>query len=171
MNSYGPNNIRSVKILAVAVLLILPIGTFFISKLVLRKMGFSEEASERTLITSFLFLNPFLIGMVLLGFREWIDKKIAKLNPFEKDLSSWRRLLRRRIQTLVFLWLVPICLALIVTNTLRLIPDTILIIASIVSYPLAAGVTMHILHCEMKTSGPSPFDSSPKTPSGLQQGM
>ena len=49
MTSYGSSNIRLVKILAMVVLSILSIGTFLISNLVLRKMGFTEEVSHRTL--------------------------------------------------------------------------------------------------------------------------
>ena len=110
MTTYGSNNIRFVKILAVVVLFVLSIAIFSISNLVLRKMGFTGEASYRVLVTSLLFLNPFLITMVLLGFREWLDKKIHKLDPDHKAPSSRRKILRKRIQTLVLFWLAPICL-------------------------------------------------------------
>ena len=155
MTNYGSKRIRTVKFLAIVVLLMVSVGTFFVSSLVFRKMGFAEVGAFRTIVTSFLFLNPFLIAMVLLGFSEWMDKNIYTLNAEDKAPIARRKLLKKRIKSLVSLWVAPICLSLIVLNTLSLIPVWILIIISIMSYPFAAGVTMHILHSEMQAFLPS----------------
>lgn len=148
--SWGTIPVKLIKLLIAGALFWGALLSVFLIYGACRAIAFSKEAVEALIILSLCIAHPGIIAVILIGFRQGMDKHVYKLmTENENFIRTRKKYLSRWIRSLVLSVCLPFSILLFLAHRILGFPGWLLIFLAILSYPVAGWYMMNVLSSEM----------------------